>query len=133
MKVYKVNVYSVGHSIGSLGELNYLDTILVRKDFFGVDEIITKVLMKEWEEKEENTLVPSHMDFDMYNKYGYVLAIRKKDLQPKNLATMDDLDKYLNSFSESKFKKVIDDMKILSDKECKMVNKKVKALDKLGK
>ena len=127
MKVYNVNVYSECFLTPyTIEHVSLVDKIIVKKSIFGLREIITGKKINIIDSMEYS-LITNYSDL---KKYGCALGVQRKDLVNKNLATMDELNNYLNKFENSDIKKKFDKMKVLPKEEFKKVMEKVKRLAK---
>ena len=125
MNLYKVRVYDIGHD-KNLGKDILLDTIIVKKDFIGTEEIISK-----WPIRivSESTIGKKHPDSYLrpyaYKEFGHDLAVIKEDIKRDNIANEEEIDSYLNSFTNKRIKKVFDQMKVTNnDLEYKIKRKR---------
>lgn len=110
-KCYKVSVYSVDHK-DNMGKIEYVDKIIVKKNPFDVEEIVTGEHIKiEWDldkVMESNNILPSILNTRFFEQRGYVFVVQKEDLKEINLANKGDMDRYVDSFNDSDYKKFID-------------------------
>ena len=107
MKIYNVNVYVVDKESG---KLDYLDRISVKRTFFKVKEIVTGQYINIV--KKDNSI--KNVDIKYYDKYDFILAVKKSSLKDKNKANYNILDIYFKCFSTSRFLNFIDSEYVLS-------------------
>ena len=98
MKVYNVNVYDVDQ-FKQIGKLEYIDTVMVVRTMFGAREIVTRQLIDIITDEG----IANKVNMRYYGKYGYVLGVRNKSFNSKNIATDVDLWKYAKEFMSSKY------------------------------
>lgn len=123
MKVYNVNIYSIDHTFQP-GYLKHKGHGIVKVNIFGAREIATNTRLKIC--YDDN--LSRNVDFSKYEKNGYLLGIRKKELKRKNLVSPAEVCEYLNSFSTSELKKYFDKNKIFPKEEYEKVNQIVKSI-----
>ena len=125
MNLYKVRVYSIGHD-KNLGKDTLLDTIIIKKGFIGVEEIISK-----WPFRmvSENTIGEQHPKSYLrpyaYKEFGYDLAVIKDDIIPENIATEEEVNDYIDKFEKKTIKRVFDQMKVTDDLDEKIKRKRI--------
>lgn len=129
MKVYKVPLYEVHYGYPKSGVLVYVDTVLVKEGHFMAKEILTGYSSIDI----VSSLEHGKLDVFAYNrgrveKYGHHLIVLSKDLVPKNLAVESDIDSYVSGYDDSEWKKVYEEMKILSKKRKQSINQKIKSI-----
>lgn len=98
MKVYNVNVYNI-NQFNKVGQLEYIDKIMVTRSLFGAREIVTRQLVDVVPDEG----ISNKINIDYYGKYGYVLGVRRKSLRSKNVANDKELWQYAKSFMSSNF------------------------------
>ncbi len=98
MKVYNVSVYNV-EQFNKIGQLEYIDKIMVTRSLFGAREIVTRQLVDIVSDEG----ISNKIDMNYYGKYGYVLGVRSKSLLSKNVANDKELWEYAKGFMESDF------------------------------
>ena len=129
MKEYRVPVYKVLYDYyPKFGALSVVDTILVKRKVFGLSEVLTgfdgiDIINKGY-------LKNGALDFYSRNMMkakatGYHLVVFAEDLVQKNLVRPEELDAYFDQYDSSEWKKVYDDMKILTKKEKKELRQKM--------
>ena len=129
MKIYKVPLYKVSYFILSYGEVSYIEDIIVKKEVFGVKEILTgysKIDVLNRSSLNEGLIDSFDRREDKYNSYGYHLVVFRDSFVPKNRVVEKELDNYINKYDESKWKKIYENMKIISKNENNKINNKVK-------
>ena len=127
MNLYKVRVYSIGYG-EQLGNDTLLGRIIVKKQLFGAEELVSK-----WPIRivPFNTIDKKHPDSYMrpyaYKEFGYDLAILKEDLVTKNIADEDDVVSYINNFENNRIKSIFESMNISYDtqEKVKQIRKRV--------
>ena len=124
MNLYKVRVYNIGHD-DNLGKDTLLDTIIVKRDLIGTEEIVS-----EWPIRivSEATIGKKHPNSYLrpyaYKEFGYDLAVIKEDVKPDNIATEEEIDNYINNFSKKTIKRVFDQMRVTDDLDDKIKRKR---------
>lgn len=98
MKVYNVNVYDV-EQFKQIGKLELVDNIMVTRGLFGAREIVTGQLVDIITDEG----ISNKVDMRYYGKYGYVLGVRNKSFNSKNVANDRDLWRYAKEFMSSKY------------------------------
>ena len=129
MKVYRVPVYRVIYDhYPKYGALSVVDTILVKRKVFGISEVLTG--FDGIDIINRGYLKNGVLDY--YSRKpvkaevtGYHLVVFAEDLVQKNLVRPEDLDPYIDQYDSSGWKKVYDDMKILTKKEKKELKQKM--------
>jgi len=132
MKVYKVPVYKVIYDYCvKFGSLQELDTIFVKKKIIGVSEVLTG--FNDIDVINKGYLKDGVLDF--YSRkvakaetMGYHLVVFAEDLVQKNLVRPEELDVYFDQYEESNWKKIYENMKILSKDEKKELKRKMNAI-----
>lgn len=130
MKVYKVSLFKVNYEgFSDYGKLTYVDKIIVKKKLIGVREILTGY--GEIDTINHYVMKDKRLDYysrkpDKAMKNGYHLVVFAESMVPKNRATEEDINRYVEDYENSNWKKVYDDMKVLSKDKEKVINKKVK-------
>ncbi len=131
MKLFKVPLYKVLYRYPKYGELVCVGHVIVQKNFFTVKEILTGYSMIDIisdGDIKNGALDGFSRNCDKMLKYGYHLVIKKSDLVPRNHINSEDLDLYIDSYEESPWKKIYDDMKVQSKEKEKEVEQKVKSV-----
>ncbi len=130
MKIYRVPVYKVvydDHSV-KFGSLRAIDSILVKKRFMGVTEILTG--FRDIDMINRGYMKDGALDFysrkiAKAEETGYHLVVFAEDLVQKNLVKPEELDAYFNQYENSNWKKVYESMKILTKEEKKALKQKM--------
>ena len=133
--IYNVKVYKISHS-SDLRIIHYFgEYALVKKNIFGVKEIITGETLKRIEYKKFGDLdmFTGSLDYNTFTRRGCVLGVLEEDLIEENLATRRQYTNYLYTFRGSKLCEKIMKMRFkpIEDKEEKHRKKLIKKLDKL--
>ncbi len=132
MKVYKVPVYKVNYdSWKQFGSLSVLDTIFVKKKVIGVSEVLTG--FGDIDVVNKGYLKDGKLDFysrkvQKSETMGYHLVVFAEDLVQKNLVRPEELDVYFDQYEKSNWKKIYENMKILSKDEKKELKRKMNAI-----
>ncbi len=123
MKIYKVKICTVDHCC-EVGKLIDPYTALVKANFFGfvVREAFTNTLIKRC--CPDETI--NNLFYLGYNRHGVVLGFDKEELNDNNLATEEDLDKYIRKFKNSKIKRKIEKYKNIDMDKVKLESEKVR-------
>ena len=104
VKVYDINEYIIGGNL-HLATIRKLDKIMVVKKIFFVREIITNKPIFIY----DNNYIRTKEHIKYIKKYGYILGINKNNLVDKNIATVNDLEKYKYFFIWSNYRRFVKD------------------------
>ena len=108
MKIYNVNLYMIHqHKCLFDGSLKLVGNALIEKRLISASELISGRRIKV---VSEDTPIIYRYDPKTYEKYGYVLAVRKEELTKANLASNNDIIDYLCAYPKSKASEIISKM-----------------------
>ncbi len=126
MKVYNVNIYEIDHKVAP-GNLWHKGHGLVKVNMFGAREIVTNTKLRICDKNDPD----GNVFFSIYEKQGYLLGIEKSEIIDRHLASLDEVNEYINNWEDSELKKYFEEIKILSKEEFKKINEKVRKLSKM--
>ena len=146
MEVYKVPLYRVNYnsSVGFNGQLIYVDDVIIKKTMISIGEIINDIpMVKEiltgynkifvvpinasYYDRRTNGLglSPSLFYKSIENVEGAHLVVLKKDFIPGNRVLDTDIDSYVNNYDESNWKKIYEEMKVMTRNKKNKVRRKI--------
>ena len=128
-KIYKVRLFD-GKIVENNKDYELVGYIIVKKSNLGVEDLLTGYKL--------NVLKPGYLKVNSLNQrfieqYGHQPFISQEDLIQKNLATPDDIEEYVNSYDESKWKSIYEQMKIFTIAEKVVITKRLKTIYKSKK
>lgn len=102
-KYYKVPLFQYRNN-----EVQKVDDIIVKKDFFGpAREIVSEITMDIYAQKEGPTQQDKILiEYDI-EKRGIYLFVRKKDMNQSTIVTPGEVESYVDSFGNKPFKEIV--------------------------
>ena len=119
MKAYNAKLYKVNYDgrVCTHAKLEYIDSIIVKKKFIGVKDILTGYgeidVVNHYIVRNERLDYASRKP-DKALKNGYHLVVFVEDLIPNNRVTLEDIVQYVDRYDDSNWKKIYDEMSALS-------------------
>lgn len=132
-KLYNIPCYDLNenlrsyHSIGNIlafkGRICFAKELLT--GYFGIEILTEKML-----DYENSTirLIPGNTLSEKKERINAGLFVRKEDFIPKNIATKEDIDKYVDEYDKSEYKRLYNKLKKTTKGYQTELNQKIKTL-----
>ncbi len=133
-KYYQVTLYDVISDDYYDGMTLYLDYVVVKKGLFHATDILTgqkfPIIPKQGLIKPYNKVTAKYRNQSQFDTTDHQLVVLEEEFTPVHIATMKDVADYVDSFEESAYSKVYEELKenghIATPKEPKTVHQLVK-------
>lgn len=121
-KYYKVSLYDGNVPFGSF---HTVGEIIVKKSLFSVTEILTGYKL----DTIECSAPSRYYAYDTKIKlYGHQPTVPQDQFVPKNFATPQDIDAYVDNYDSSEWKRIYEEMKLFTTAEKLTIASKVKQI-----
>ena len=124
MQVFNVKVYNL-FDLRNFGKLVYLGNIFIKRNVFGVRELITNFPIKK---VSCCTQFIEKSDLEKLNKFGYALAVQKEELIGENLVSYRDIVDYIDNFDKYRICYILKEMKVLPEERQELQDLKNKVI-----
>ena len=124
-KIYKVTLYD-GTTISGKSEFRHIESIIVRQTSSSINELLTGYRLSVFSEKRPQISINERM----IKRYGHQPAIKLEEILPKNLATSQDIDEYVDNYETSMWQKICNEMKLFTIAQKVEIDEKAKRLFK---
>lgn len=125
IKIYKVTLYD-GTSTPGKSEFKQIESIIVRKTPSSVNELLTGYRLSVFSEKRPLLSINERT----IKRYGHQPAVKLEEFLPKNLATAQDIDDYVEKYESSEWNKMCEEMKLFTIAQKTEIDAKAKQLFK---
>ena len=124
-KIYKVTLYD-GTSTPAKSEFKHIEPIIVRQTPSSVNELLTGYRLSIFSEKRPLISINERM----IKRYGHQPAVKLEEFLPKNLATSQDIDDYVENYEKSEWQRICEEMKLFTIAQKVEIEQKAKRLFK---
>ena len=124
-KIYKVTLYD-GTSTPAKSEFKHIEPIIVRQTPSSVNELLTGYRLSIFSEKRPLISINERM----IKRYGHQPAVKLEEFLPKNRATSQDIDDYVENYEKSEWQRICEEMKLFTIAQKVEIEQKAKRLFK---
>ena len=125
-KIYKVRLYDGFYKNGRK-DYQLVGNIIVKKTTIGVFDVLTGFKLSVF---KDGCIMINSVDDEVLKRNGHQPFISQADLVQKNLATVDEIDEYVDNYSDSNWNNIYEEMKLFTITEKVVINRKVKSIFK---
>lgn len=115
MAYYTVDLYDVRYDEDYRGQAIWVDEVIVKKGFRSATELLTgqkiEILPQKAFINKYEVVAEKYHDKESFAQTGYHLIIKEKDLKPENLTTVEDIDRYVDTFDGCRYQKIYEEIK----------------------
>ena len=115
MAYYTINLYDVRYDEDYRGQIIWVDEIIVKKGFRSVTELLTgqkiEILPQKAIINRYGVVAEKYHDKESFAQTGYHLIVQEKDFIPENLTTVEDIERYVDSYDNSRYQEIYEQIK----------------------